>query len=261
VPLSGVIALDGPSGTGKSTVARTLALRLGSRYLDTGAMYRAVTWAVLTAGIAPGEEAAVVRLVDGLELEIGTDPHRTRVVADGVRVERQIRSAEVTAAVSAVSAVPAVRERLVSAQRRLIAVARGIVVEGRDIGTVVAPDARLKAYLTASAEARATRRARQDGQVSAADIARTAEALDRRDGFDSSRPASPLRPAADAVLIDTTLLSRDEVVDRLVALAEQRGLVTAPDPSSTDPSSTDPSSTDPSSTDPSSTDPSRAGPR
>lgn len=231
MPFSGVIALDGPSGTGKSTVAQTLARRLGSRYLDTGAMYRAVTWAVLVAGIAPDDEAAVVGRADTLELVIGTDPQQSLVTADGTHVERQIRSAEVTAAVSAVSAIPAVRERLVGAQRRLIADASGIVVEGRDIGTVVAPYADLKVYLTASPKARATRRAHQDGQTSAADIARTTEALNRRDGFDSSRPVSPLRPAADAVLIDTTRLSRDQVVDRVVELAEQRGLVPVADPS------------------------------
>src|SRR6266550_9105152 len=132
VPLPGVIALDGPSGTGKSTVARALAMRLGLRYLDTGAMYRAVTWAVLQAGADPADADAVGRIAETVTVELSTDPHHLWVVLDGRPVDRPIRSAAVTAAVSPVSAVPRVRRRLVAEQRELIG-AGGIVVEGRDI--------------------------------------------------------------------------------------------------------------------------------
>ena len=140
MPVRDVVALDGPSGTGKSTVARALATRLGLRYLDTGAMYRAVTWAALQAGIDPHDSAAVTRVAAETDLDIHTEPDDQRVAVDGHPVQRQIRSREVTAAVSPVSAIPAVRRLLVDAQRRLIGPG-GIVVEGRDIGTVVVPDA------------------------------------------------------------------------------------------------------------------------
>src|SRR5262245_28994487 len=136
-----VIAVDGPSGSGKSTVSRRLAARLGGRYLDTGAMYRAVTWAVLRAGVDPSDVEAVTKVAREVELKIGTDPERPHLLADGVPIETDIRGPAVTAAVSAVSAVPAVRELLVTRQREIIAAAGRIVVEGRDIGAVVAPDA------------------------------------------------------------------------------------------------------------------------
>jgi cytidylate kinase len=223
VPLTGVIALDGPSGTGKSSVARTLARRLGARYLDTGAMYRAVTWAVLEDGIALDDADALTACAAGTELEIGTDPEYESVVADGIQIDKVIRSAHVTAAVSAVSAVPGVRSLLVAAQREIIG-AGGIVVEGRDIGTVVVPGAELKVYLTASPEERALRRARQEARTSPEDVAATAAAIRRRDEYDSNRPTSPLRPAEDAVVLDSSALEEEQVVSRLVELAEQRGL-------------------------------------
>ena len=223
VPLHGVIALDGPSGTGKSTVAQALAMRLGLRYLDTGATYRAVTLAVLQAGLDPEDGEAVGRLAETVTVEVSTDPYNLWVVLDGRRVDGLIRSAPVTTAVSPVSALPRVRRRLVAEQQKLIGEG-DIVVEGRDIGTVVAPAAPLKIFLTASQDARAHRRARQDGPAGADDVAATASALQRRDSYDSARQLSPLRPAEDAVHVDTTQLSIDEVVRQLVDMARSRGI-------------------------------------
>ncbi len=223
MPLHGVIALDGPSGTGKSTVAQAVAMRLGLRYLDTGATYRAVTLGALRAGIDPADAEGVARVAEAVTVGVSTDPHDLWVVLDGQRVDRQIRSGPVTAAVSPVSAVPRVRRRLVAEQRRLIGDG-DIVVEGRDIGTVVAPDAPLKIFLTAAQDVRAHRRAQQDGPAAGGDVAATAAALERRDRYDSARELSPLRPAEDAVHVDTTQLSIDEVVQRLVDLARSRGI-------------------------------------
>jgi cytidylate kinase len=214
-PFAGVIALDGPSGTGKSTVARELAIRLSVRYLDTGAMYRAATLATLRAGVAPDDARAVIEVVDRVVIDIDTDPHRLGVRLDGEPVDAEIRSATVTGAVSAVSAVPAVRERMVAQQRALIG-SGGIVVEGRDIGTVVWPEARPKVYLTADVDERARRRT---AELSGATIGTVAQALAERDRFDSTRAASPLIRAADAVEIDTTYLSVYEVVNQLVDMA------------------------------------------
>lgn len=215
-----VIALDGPSGTGKSTVARGLARRLGFRYLDTGAMYRAVTWAVLREGIDPDDADAVTALAERTELVITTDPDDQHVSVDGHRVDGEIRSRAVTVAVSPVSAAPGVRTLLVAAQRELIG-AGAVVVEGRDIGTVVAPGAALKVFLTASSDARAHRRSRQDGGT---DARSTAADLERRDTYDSSRAHSPLRAAEDAVPVDTTAMGVTEVIQRLVDLAEERAI-------------------------------------
>jgi cytidylate kinase len=220
-----VVALDGPSGTGKSTVARALAIELGLRYLNTGAMYRAVTWAVLRAAVNPADVPRVAELVDRLSIVVTTDPHDQRVSVDGEPVEGQIRSAQVTTAVSPVSAVPEVRRRMVEQQRALIG-AGGIVVEGRDIGTVVAPDAPLKVFLTASHDTRAERRARQDG-AAADELVATSEALRRRDAYDSGRSLAPLRAADDAVHVDTTTLAAYDVVKRLVDIARDRGIAQA----------------------------------
>lgn len=213
-----VVAVDGPSGSGKSTVSRRLASALGARYLDTGAMYRAVTWAVLRSGADPQDAESVIKVSDGVRLEIGTDPEQPRISADGVLIDQEIRGPEVTAAVSAVAAVPAVRERLVARQREIVAAAPRIVVEGRDIGSVVTPDADLKVYLTASADARAQRRSAEY----AADLTATAADLARRDRLDSTRIADPLRQAPDAVVLDTTELGIDEVVNRLHDLLDGR---------------------------------------
>jgi CMP/dCMP kinase len=224
VDVRDVIALDGPSGTGKSTVARGLARRLGFRYLDTGAMYRAVTWAALRDGIDPEDAAAVTELAWRTRVDVSTDPDHPRVEVDGHRVDREIRSPAVTVAVSPVSATPGVREVLVAAQQQLISAGR-VVAEGRDIGTVVAPGAPLKVFLTASPDARAHRRSRQDGTT---DHRATAADLDRRDKYDSTREHSPLRPAEDAVHVDTTALSVADVVQQLVDLAVERGIVDRP---------------------------------
>jgi cytidylate kinase len=215
----GAVTLDGPSGTGKSSVARGVAVALGAAYLDTGAMYRAATVAVLDAGVDPEDAAAVERVVSGARIEVGTQAGTERVEVDGVDVAVRIRGAEVTSTVSAVSAVPAVRRRLVAQQRDLVAAADAVVVEGRDIGTVVLPDATLKIYLTAAPEVRAQRRAGQLGITDAAAIDDLAADLRRRDEYDSSRADSPLRPAADAVVVDSSELTQQEVVDRIVTLA------------------------------------------
>ncbi|NJP35326.1 (d)CMP kinase [Micromonospora thermarum] len=215
-----VVAVDGPSGSGKSTVSRRLAVSLGARYLDTGAMYRAVTWAVLRSGVDLADASSVAKVAGETDLRIGTDPQGYGVTADGVHVEVEIRGPEVTSAVSAVAAVPAVRAILVARQREMIAAAGRIVVEGRDIGSVVAPDADLKVYLTASEAARAARRSVED----ATDVAVTAADLARRDRLDSTRTADPLTQAADAVVLDTTELGIDEVVARLRDLLTERGV-------------------------------------
>ncbi|MGY1784340.1 (d)CMP kinase [Geodermatophilus sp. SYSU D00698] len=215
----GQVTLDGPSGTGKSSVARAAATRLGAAYLDTGAMYRAATVAVLDAGVDPEDAEAVARVVAGARIEVGTAADTERVEVDGTDVAVRIRGAEVTRNVSAVSAVPAVRRQLVDQQRALVAAADAVVVEGRDIGTVVLPDATVKVYLTAAPEARAQRRAAQLGLTTPDEIADLAADLRRRDEYDSSRADSPLRPAADAVVVDSTDLDREGVVDRIVELA------------------------------------------
>ena len=224
-----VIAIDGPSGSGKSTVARRVAQRLGLRYLDTGAMYRAVTWQVLESGLDPADPVVLAawltpERLDRMKVAIGTDPRRSRVTVGGVDVATAIRSAPVTAAVSAVAAVPAVRRWLVSRQRELIA-GGGIVVEGRDIGTTVAPDAPVKVFLTASGEVRAARRHREEDAASEADgVARTQAQLEQRDLLDSTRSASPLVRAADSVEVDSTHLGVAAVVRAVLAHCAAAGV-------------------------------------
>ncbi|MBY6366007.1 (d)CMP kinase [Rhodococcoides corynebacterioides] len=211
--------MDGPSGTGKSSVSRLLASRLGASYLDTGAMYRAATVWVLSQSVDTTDVDAVTAAVASLPLEIGTDPTAERVEVAGEDVTGPIRGAEVTAAVSAVSAVPAVREKLVAMQRDIAMRSDRVVVEGRDIGTVVLPDADLKIYLTASAETRAARRNDQnvaDGRGD--DYAGVLADVQRRDLADSTRALSPLRPADDAVTVDTSDLTKDGVIDALLRL-------------------------------------------
>jgi len=209
-----VIAIDGPAGSGKSTVARTVADRLGLPYLDTGAMYRAVAFAALRRGIDPEDRDPLSRLARRVELTVEAGV----VTVDGIDASIEIRGPEVTRAVTAVAANPAVRAELVARQRQWAAERSGGVVEGRDIGTVVFPSARLKLYLTASHEARSERRAKEVTDLSydavAADIA-------RRDHADSTRPADPLQVAFDAVVLDTTGLSIDEVVARVLGHLER----------------------------------------
>ena len=205
-----VIAIDGPSGSGKSTVARTLAERLGLRYLDTGAMYRAVAFSALRRGLDPNEEQPVARLVEDVEIELQDGGG---VLVDGVDASIEIRGPEVTRAVSAVAANPAVRKELVRRQREWIEAHEGGVVEGRDIATVVWPEAELKVYLQADLSVRAGRR-----QKEVSDLAYEQVAADmaRRDTLDSTRDADPLQQADDAIVIDTTDLGIDEVVDAVL---------------------------------------------
>ncbi len=211
-----VVAIDGPSGSGKSSTSRGVAARLGLRYLDTGAMYRGMTWWMLRQKIDVHDREAVAAHAGEPEILSGTDPHGPSIMVEGVDVGLAIRSAEVNAAVSPVSAVPEVRSRLVELQRDTIGDG-GIVVEGRDIGAVVAPFAQVKVYLTADPAARAKRRAAEEG---GADIDSTQQSLLARDAIDSSRDASPLTMAEGAVHIDTTTYTLDEVVDQVVALVE-----------------------------------------
>ena len=210
-----VIAIDGPAGAGKSTVARALAERLGFTYLDSGAMYRCVALAALERGADPNDPAAMGALAASLAIELDGE----RVELDGREVGAAIREPRVTEAASRVSVHPAVREAMVAEQRRLIGAGR-YVAEGRDIGTVVSPGAPLKVFLTASAEERARRRAAQTGEGEAAVLAAQRE----RDERDETREHSALRAAADAVEIDTTGLSLQDVVSRVVGLARKRGL-------------------------------------
>jgi cytidylate kinase len=216
-----VVAVDGPAGTGKSSVSRGLARALGARYLDTGAMYRIVTLAVLRAGIDPEDADAVGALASDVELTVGHDPDQNNSCLAGEDVSAEIRGDDVTMAVSAVSAVPAVRTRLVQLQRALAAGQSSVVVEGRDIGTVVLPDADVKIFLTASAQERARRR---NDQNIASGLGDSYEAVladvKRRDHLDSTRAVSPLRAADDALVVDTSDMGEPQVVAHLLELVE-----------------------------------------
>ncbi|CAB5036217.1 MAG: (d)CMP kinase [Actinobacteria bacterium] len=222
-----IIAVDGPAGSGKSSVCKGCAMELGWRYLDTGAMYRALTWAVLEAGIAPENSEAVVALAKKTVIRSGTNPEEPTIEVDGKDVSLEIRGADVTEAVSAVSANPRVRELLVQQQRdearKALQSGTGIVVEGRDITTVVLPNAQLKVYLTASPEVRALRRAKEEAGAAIASqeaVSETQLALQRRDHLDSTREASPLKQAHDADELDTSELTLAEVIDEVVKRAQ-----------------------------------------
>ena len=217
-----VIAVDGPAGTGKSSVSRGLARALHARYLDTGAMYRIVTLAVLRAGAELGDTLAVESAAAGVPLSVGYNPDEDRAYLDAEDVSAEIRGDAVTKAVSAVSAVPAVRARLVGLQRELAAGPGSVVVEGRDIGTVVLPGADVKIFLTASAEERARRRNEQNVASGLRDDYDAVLAdVKRRDHLDSTRAVSPLRAADDALVVDTSDMSESEVVEHLVELVRQ----------------------------------------
>jgi cytidylate kinase len=218
-----IVAVDGPAGTGISSVSRGLARALQARYLDTGAMYRIVTLAVLRAGIDPAAQAAVAEAAAGVQLSVGYNPDEDRSYLDAEDVSSEIRGDEVTKAVSAVSSVPAVRTRLVDLQRTLARGPGSVVVEGRDIGTVVLPDADVKVFLTASAETRARRR--NDQNVAAGlpdDYAGVLADVRRRDHLDSTRAVSPLRAASDALVVDTSEMTESEVIAHLLQLVQQR---------------------------------------
>jgi cytidylate kinase len=216
-----VVAVDGTSGSGKSSTSRGAAARLGMRYLDTGAMYRAMTWWMLSHGVDVHDPAAVAAHADQPMIESGTDPEAPTITLDGVDVSTEIRSEPVNASVSPVSAVPEVRARLLELQRATIKWAldgAGIVVEGRDIGSVVWPEADLKLYVTADPAARAARRALEEG---GSDAAAVQASLEARDKIDAGRATAPLVAADGAVHIDTTPYTLDEVIAQVVALVEQ----------------------------------------
>jgi len=206
-----VVAIDGPSGAGKSSASRGVARALGLRYLDTGSMYRALTWWLLERGADTTDPEVVASLAAEPVIEVGTDPDTPWTRVDGTDVSAAIRTREVTAAVSAVAAVPQVRARLIAMQRQIIASSSRIVAEGRDIGTVVAPEAQVKVFLTAEGAARASRRTAEASWSTRAD-------QDRRDQMDAAQSGK----AADAVEIDSTGLSLDEVVGTIVGLALEK---------------------------------------
>jgi cytidylate kinase len=213
-----IIAIDGPSGAGKGTIARGLAARLNYRHVDTGAMYRAVAWKALEAGVDLRDEPAVAALSDRARFEL----QGGRVVIDGTDVSHAIRTPEIDAAATTVARHPAVR-RLLVARQRDIGRTGAVVMEGRDIGTVVFPDADVKIYLDASPEERARRRANDPAHRSTtAALAEVATALAERDRSDSTRAASPLSMAADAILIETTGVAVESVVDRVMAIVDER---------------------------------------
>ena len=223
MPVAVIVAVDGPAGSGKSSVCRGVAAALGLRYLDTGAMYRAMTCAVIQEGIDPSDAQAVAAFARIPVIDSGVDPLAPTISVNGADVSAPIRSELVTSAVSPVSAVPEVRSRLVELQRDHVANAReagvGIVVEGRDIGSVVLPDADLKIYLTADPAVRARRRAAETGTDA---VGATEAALKARDAFDSSRATSPLTQADDAIVVDTTEMTLQQVIDHVCDLVHQR---------------------------------------
>ncbi|KAA0931457.1 MULTISPECIES: (d)CMP kinase [Streptomyces] len=215
-----IVAIDGPSGTGKSSTSKAVAAQLGLSYLDTGAQYRAITWWMVTNGIDVTDPAQIAAAAGKPEIVSGTDPSAPTITVDGTDVAGPIRTQEVTSKVSAVSAVPEVRARITELQRSIAAeAAQGIVVEGRDIGTTVLPDADLKIFLTASPEARAARRS---GELKGADVNATREALIKRDAADSTRKTSPLAKADDAVEVDTSDLTLQQVIECVVTLVEEK---------------------------------------
>ncbi|MET4924354.1 (d)CMP kinase [Streptomyces sp. PSRA5] len=222
-PAAVIVAIDGPAGTGKSSTSRSVATQLGLSYLDTGAQYRAITWWMISNGIDVQDSSAVATAAGKPVIVSGTDASNPTITVDGADASGPIRTQDVTAKVSAVSAVPEVRTVITELQRSIAAgAANGIVVEGRDIGTTVLPDADLKVFLTASPEARAARRSGELKGKESTDLAATKEALIKRDAIDSSRKTSPLAKAADAVEVDTTDLTLQQVIECVVTLVEEK---------------------------------------
>jgi cytidylate kinase len=220
-----VIAIDGPAGAGKSTVARKLAERLGLDYVDSGATYRAAALRVLDSGVSPDDANAVIELIGRTSIGFRTNGTRSQVLLEAQDVTEKIRTPAVTLAAAQVSRLPEVRQKLILLQRDL-ARGRGVVMEGRDIGTVVFPHAALKIFLKADPAERARRRLRDDEKRGReATLEQTAYEIGRRDQLDAERKISPLVPATDAVQIDSTDLNADEVVDRIIGLARERKLI------------------------------------
>ncbi|MHB8655260.1 MAG: (d)CMP kinase [Terriglobia bacterium] len=220
-----VIAIDGPAGAGKSTVARKLAERMGLDYVDSGATYRAAALRVIESNIPAEDGAAVGELIGRTTIEFKTNDSQSQVLLDGQDVSEKIRTPQVTLTAAKVSRLPEVRKKLITLQRSL-ARGRGIVMEGRDIGTVVFPQARLKIFLKADPEERARRRLRdEEKRGRLATLEQTAYEIGRRDQLDAERKISPLIPAADALEIDSTYMNADEVVERIMELAQVRKLV------------------------------------
>lgn len=216
-----VIAIDGPAGSGKSTTARLVADRLGLLHIDTGAMYRAVTVKVLEKGLAPEDAAAISRLLDSMNVELRRTGSALRVLLDGSDVTERIRDSDVTAAVSAVSRIGRVREAMVR-QQRALGESQGVVLEGRDIGTVVFPNADLKIFLVAALDARATRRRRElEERGRDIPLEKLKIEIARRDHLDSSREESPLIRASDAIVLDTSDLTVEEQVEFVVMKAKE----------------------------------------
>jgi len=219
-----VIAIDGPAGAGKSTVAQKVAARLGLTYVDSGATYRAFALKVLQSGVAPDDAPMVAKLVAETDIHIARDGLQFRVSIDGQDVTDKIRTPEVTLASAKVSCLPEVRAKLVAVQRGC-AVGRGVVMEGRDIGTVVFPDAPLKVFLQADPVERARRRLKQDSKKGrSATLEQTAEEIALRDQLDAERKISPLVAAPDAAKIDSTGLAADQVVEQIVELVRKKQL-------------------------------------
>lgn len=218
-----IVAIDGPAGAGKSTVARGVADRLGYLYIDTGAMYRAIALCVLRAGVSISDHNAVVALALKTDVSLGMIDGELHVFANGEDVSQDIRTTEATRASSPVSAIPGVRKRLLELQRKMGAEG-GIVMEGRDIGTVVFPDAEVKIFLTASADERARRRVEQMREMGVeADVEKTASEMRERDLRDSSRATAPLAQAPDAVLVDTDRMSVEQVIGAIVDIHDKKG--------------------------------------
>jgi cytidylate kinase len=211
------VTIDGPAGAGKSTVARQLATKLGYLYLDTGALYRAVAWTVRTAGVEPENEQAVAALLPATQVAMDQQPDGVRVTVNGRNITAEIRTPEISALASKISALPAVREWLLPVQRQ-VAEAGGVVAEGRDLGTRVFPGAEAKFFLDADVGTRATRRQKDLTAAGAASaLAQTKQEIESRDERDRSRALAPLVPAADAERIDSSSLTVEQVLERMLA--------------------------------------------
>ena len=217
------VAIDGPAGSGKSTIAKRLASMLDYLYIDTGAMYRSAAYSVLQAGLALEDEAGIVELVSGLTIELVGKPSEQRVFLDGMEITKEIRKDDVSNAVSDVAKIPAIRRIMVEKQQK-IAHSQSVVMDGRDIGTQVLPDADFKFFLTASLEERARRRKKDfEALEERMDLTQIMESIRKRDEVDASREVGPLKQAEDAVLIDTTTKTVDEVLSEMLRIIGKNG--------------------------------------